>query len=63
MDAPGLEDPVDQCMAEIVDGDRRGSEWFHVLGIGEEARLTDHKIAPWNAVSSSGFHSFSLEMM
>ena len=52
MNAPGLKDPMDQRMAEVIDGDSRGGEWFHILGIYEEAGLIDHKKEPWNTVTS-----------
>ena len=38
MNAPGLKNPMDQRMAEIIDGDSRGGEWFQILGICEEAK-------------------------
>jgi len=63
MNAPSLKDPMDQRMAEVIDGDSRGSERFHILGICEEAGLIDHEEEIWNTVTSGRFHSFRLKMM
>ena len=53
MNGTGLKNPMDQRMAEIIDGDGRGGEWFHILGICETAGLIDHNHGTRSRVEDS----------